>query len=303
MAKSFKDLLELSKKRGPKTISVAVAQDKDVLLAIKSATLEGIVSPILVGDEEKIREIGREIEFDLEGIEIINEKDVTLATRKATELVSSGKANILMKGLVPTSIIMKQVLDKEIGLRTDKIISHVAVFEVPTYDKIFLVTDPAMNIAPDLMQKKEIIKNVVELAHSLDIEIPKVAALAAKEEVSPKMEATVHAKELNDMYENGEFKGAIVNGPLALDNAVSKESAKIKGIECEVAGDADILLVPNIDAGNVLYKSLTFLGNAKSAGLILGTKSPIVLTSRADNHEAKLNSIALAVLMSVKQEG
>ena len=303
MAKSFKDLLDLSIKRGPKTMSVAVAQDKDVLLAVKNARDLGIVNPILVGDEEKIIEIAKEIKFDLKDVEIIHEKDSTLAARKATELVSSGKASILMKGLIDTAIIMKQVLDSEIGLRTGKVISHVAVFDMPTYHKIFFVTDAAMNIAPDLLQKKEIIENAIELAHSLDIEIPKVAVIAAKEKVSPKMEATVHAKELSDMFENGEFKDAIVDGPLALDNAVSKESAKIKGIESQVAGDADILLVPDIDAGNVLYKSLTFLGNAKSAGLILGTKAPIVLTSRADNEEAKLNSIALAVLMAAKQEG
>lgn len=302
MAKSFKDLLELSKKRGPKVISVAVAQDEDVLLSIRNATKEGIVKPILVGDEEKIRSIAKEINFNLENIEIIDEKDGILATRKATELVSSGKANILMKGLIDTSIIMKQVLDSEIGLRTGKVISHVAVFDIPTYHKIFLVTDAAMNIAPDVSQKKEIIENAVGLAHSLDIQIPKVAVIASKEKVSPKMEATVHAKELTDMNKNGEFKGALVEGPFALDNAVSKESARIKGIESEVAGDADILLVPHIDAGNVLYKSLTFLGNAKSAGLIVGTKAPIVLTSRADNEEAKLNSIALAVLMAAKKE-
>ena len=303
MAKSFKDLLDLSKKRGPKTISVAVAQDKDVLLAVKAAREKGIINPILVGDEEKIRSISKEIKFDLIDVEIINKIDGTLATRKATQLVSSGKASILMKGLIDTSIIMKQVLDSEIGLRTGKVISHVAVFDMPTYHKIFFVTDAAMNIAPNLLQKKEILENAIELAHSLDIEIPKVAVIASKEKVSPKMEATVHAKELSDMNKNGEFKGAIVDGPLALDNAVSKESARIKGIDSQVAGDADILLVPDIDAGNVLYKSLTFLGNAKSAGLILGTKAPIVLTSRADNEEAKLNSIALAVLMAAKQEG
>ena len=303
MAKSFKDLLDLSKKRGPKTISVAVAQDKDVLLAVKAAREKGIINPILVGDEEKIRSISKEIKFDLIDVEIINKIDGTLATRKATQLVSSGKASILMKGLIDTSIIMKQVLDSEIGLRTGKVISHVAVFDMPTYHKIFFVTDAAMNIAPNLLQKKEILENAIELAHSLDIEIPKVAVIASKEKVSPKMEATVHAKELSDMNKNGEFKGAIVDGPLARDNAVSIESAKIKGIDSQVAGDADILLVPDIDAGNVLYKSLTFLGNAKSAGLILGTKAPIVLTSRADNEEAKLNSIALAVLMAAKQEG
>ena len=194
----------------------------------------------------------------------------------------------------------RQVLDSEIGLRTGKVISHVAVFDVSTYHKVFIVTDAAMNIAPNISQKKEIIENAVELAKSLDIEKPKVAVLASKEKVSPKMEATIHAKELADMNKNGEITGCLVDGPFALDNAISKESAKLKGINSEVAGDADILLVPHIDAGNVLYKCLSFLANAKSAGLIVGTKSPIVLTSRADNEESKLNSIALAVLMASK---
>lgn len=300
MAKSLKDLLELAKNRGPKKISVAMAQDHEVLSAVKHATEMGITDPILVGDKEKIIEISKEINFDLTNIEIIDEKDGTLACRIATELVSSGKAHVLMKGLIDTGVIMKQVLDSEIGLRTGNVISHVAVFDVPTYHKIFLVTDAAMNIAPDLQQKKEILENAVVLAKALDIDCPKVAVIAAKEKVSPKMEATVHAKELADMNKRGEITGCLVDGPLALDNAVSKESAILKGIHSEVAGDADILLAPTIEAGNVLYKALTFLGNAKSAGLIIGTKAPIVLTSRADNEEAKLNSIALAVLMASK---
>lgn len=300
MAKSFKDLLELAKTRGPKKVSVAVAEDKDVLSAVKVATESKIAEPILVGSKEKILDIAREIDFDLSDIEIIHEEDKVLACRVATELVSSGKSDVLMKGLIDTSIIMKQVLDSEIGLRTGNVISHVAVFDVPTYHKVFIVTDAAMNIAPDLNQKKEIIENAVVLARSLDIEMPKVAVLAAKEKVSPKMEATVHAKELADMNKAGEITDCLVDGPFALDNAISKESAILKGINSEVAGDADILLAPNIDAGNALYKCLSFLANAKSAGLVVGTKAPIVLTSRADNEEAKLNSIALAVLMASK---
>ncbi len=296
MAKSFKDLLELAKEKGPKKIAVAVAEDEDVLKAIKVAVEFGIVEPILVGDKEKIQDIAKNINFSLENIEVIDEKDKVNAARAATELVSSKRADILMKGLVDTATILKQVLDGEIGLRTEKVISHVAVFDVATYHKVFIVTDAAMNIAPDLKQKKEIIENAVGLARSLDIKTPKVAVLAAKEKVSKKMLATVDAKELADMNRSGEIKDCIVDGPLALDNAISKESARIKGIESEVAGDADILIAPNIESGNMLYKSLTFLGNAKSAGLIVGTSAPIVLTSRADNEEAKLNSIALAVL-------
>lgn len=298
MAKDFNSLMNLAKERGPKIVSVACAHDEDVLLSIKMAMKEGIITPILVGDKDRILEIAEDIKLNLEGVEIIHEADKVLASRKATELVNLGQAHILMKGLVDTSIIMKQVLDKEIGLRTDRLISHVAVFDVETYHKVFLVTDAAMNIAPDLAQKKEIIENSVELAQALDIELPKVAVLAAKENVSPKMEATVHGQELANMNKEGIIKDCIVDGPFALDNAISKESARIKGIDSIVAGDADILLAPDIEAGNVLYKALSFLGKAKSAGLILGTKAPIVLTSRADNEESKLNSIVLSVLMS-----
>lgn len=298
MVETFESLFKKAKENGPKKIAVAVAQDEDVLGAVKLAHENKIAEPILVGDEEKIREIAKKVDFDLTDIEIIDEKDGSLAARKATELVSSGKACVLMKGLIDTSIIMKQVLDHEIGLRTGNVISHIALFEVPTYHKMFIVTDAAMLIAPDLNQKKGIIENAVSIAHKLGIDTPKVAVLAAKEKVSEKMEATVHAKFLKEMNERGEIKGCIVDGPFALDNAVSKESARIKGIKSEVAGDADILLVPDIEAGNVLYKALTFLANAKSAGLIVGAKNPIVLTSRADSEEAKLNSIVLATLMA-----
>lgn len=300
MGKSFEMLLQLAKDKGPKKIAVAVAQDHEVLMAIKMAKDKGIIIPILVGDSKKIKEICDEIDLDYKNIEILDELDVVKACNIATKLVSSGEAHILMKGLVDTAIILKAVLDHEIGLRTERIISHVAVFQVPTYHKILIVTDPAMNINPDLFQKKQIIENAVELIKCFDVENPKVAVLAAKEKVSAKMEATVHAAELKKMNEEGIITDCLVDGPLALDNAINSESARIKGIVSEVAGDADILLVPDINSGNILYKALTFLANAKSAGLIIGTKAPIVLTSRADNDESKLNSIALAVLKASK---
>ncbi len=300
MLKTFDELIELAKKRGPKKVSVAMAGDKEVLLAIKNAVDLGIVEPILVGDKEVIEEISKEINLELANVEIVDLKEDVEAARKATELVSTGKADVLMKGLLGTPIIMKAVLDKEIGLRTGKVISHVAVFNVETYHKIFLVSDAAMNIAPNLAQKKEIIENAVGLAHSLDIEIPKVAVIAANENVSDNMPATGEAKELENMNKSGEIKDCIVEGPYALDNAISKEAALHKGIKGEVAGDADILIMPDIEAGNILYKSLSFLGKAKNAGIIVGTKAPIVLTSRADNEEAKLYSIALGVLLASK---
>jgi len=298
MIKNFDELLELAVKKGPKRISVACAQDDDVLKAIKMAYDKGIVNGYLVGDEAEIIKIAEEIDLDLKGFEIINITDLADASLKAVELVSSGKADLVMKGLVDTSIILKAVLNKEIGLRTGNALSHVAIFDVPTYHKILLVTDAAMNIAPDLQTKKQIIENTLFVTRALNIEMPNVGVIAAKEKVTESMIATVDAGELVKMNKEGIITGCKVGGPFALDNAVSKEAAEIKGIKDPMAGDVDVLLCPTIEAGNVLYKALNFLASAKSAGIIVGAKAPIVLTSRADSDDSKLNSIALGVLMA-----
>jgi len=298
--RDFQEVIKLAKERGPKTISVACAQDKEVLMAVEMARKEGIADAILVGDMEKTKKIAAELNIDLNHYELIEEADLSLASRKAVELVSTGKAHMVMKGLVDTSIILKAVLDKEIGLRTGSVLSHVAVFDLKAYDRLFFVTDAAMNLAPDLNTKKQIIENACQIAHALDIKEPKVAALCAKEKVNPKMPDTVDAKELEEMNKRGELTGCIVGGPFALDNAVSVEAAKHKGIDHPVAGKADILLAPDIEAGNILYKSMVFFGESKNAGVIVGAKAPIILTSRADNEETKLNSIALAVLTAAK---
>ncbi|CEN85627.1 MAG: phosphate butyryltransferase [Paraclostridium sordellii] len=298
--RSFNDVIRYAKERGPKTISVACSQDKEVLIAVDMAKKEGIANAILVGDIEKTNTIANELNIDLSGYDLIDEKDLTQASLKAVSLVSEGKADMVMKGLVDTSIILKAVLDKEVGLRTGKVLSHVAVFDVNGYDRLFFITDAAMNLAPDLQTKKQIIENACIVAHALDIEQPKVAAICAKEKVNPKMPDTVDAKELEDMCKNGEIKGCIVGGPFALDNAVSEEAAKHKGMDNPIAGKADILLAPDIEAGNILYKSLVFFAESKNAGVIVGAKAPIILTSRADSEETKLNSIALGVLMAAK---
>ncbi|WP_338561277.1 phosphate butyryltransferase [Paraclostridium sordellii] len=298
--RSFNDVIRYAKERGPKTISVACSQDKEVLIAVDMAKKEGIANAILVGDIEKTNTIANELNIDLSGYDLIDEKDLTQASLKAVSLVSEGKADMVMKGLVDTSIILKAVLDKEVGLRTGKVLSHVAVFDVNGYDRLFFITDAAMNLAPDLQTKKQIIENACIVAHALDIEEPKVAAICAKEKVNPKMPDTVDAKELEDMCKNGEIKGCIVGGPFALDNAVSEEAAKHKGMNNPIAGKADILLAPDIEAGNILYKSLVFFAESKNAGVIVGAKAPIILTSRADSEETKLNSIALGVLMAAK---
>jgi len=300
MIKNFDQVIEIAKKRGPKKVALACAEDIDALKAINEAKKVGIVEAILVGDEEKIKVNAKNENIDLSQYEIVHEADMVEASRKAVELVSTGKAHMVMKGLVDTSIILKAVLDKEIGLRTGNPLSHVALFQVPGFDKMHLVTDAAMTIAPDLEGKKALINNVVPVARALDIEMPKVAVICAKEKPNPKMPDTMDARALQEMNERGEIKDCIVGGPLALDNAVSKKAAEIKGIDHPVAGDADILLTGDIEAGNVLYKSMIYFGKAKNAGVIVGAKAPIVLTSRADSDEAKLYSIALGVLCAAE---
>lgn len=300
MIKCFEDLLKIAKQRGPKRLAVACANDEEVLLAVRAAYDKGIVLATLVGDEKKIREISIEHSIDLSPFEIINISDMTEASEEAVKLVSSGKADIVMKGLVDTSIVLKAVLNKDWGLRTGSVLSHAAVFSVPKYHKLMLITDAAMNIAPDVDTKVKIIENSLKLAGALDIEKPNVAIICAKEKVNPKMPPTIDAEILVKMNEEGKIKNCIIGGPFALDNAISKEAAEIKGVTHAGAGDADILLMPDIEAGNVLYKALAFLTDSKNAGLILGAKAPVVLTSRADSDETKLYSISLAVLMASK---
>lgn len=297
---SFQQILDMAQAKTPKKIAVACAQDKDVLLAVHDAKKLGIVEAILVGDKLAIEEILVQNSINPEEYQIVDEKDNTLAANLAAKLVSEKKADILMKGLVDTSIVLKAVLNKELGLRTGKPISHVAVFEIPGYDRLMFVTDPAMNIAPDVVTKGAIIENCAMLAHALDIENPIVGVLAAKEKVDEKMPATVDAAKLVEMNQNGEIKGCRVGGPYALDNAVSIEAAKHKGMTDPLAGRCEILLVPDIEAGNILYKSIAYFSEAKLAGIILGAKTPIVLTSRADSEITKMHSIALAVLYANK---
>lgn len=296
--KSFEEVMQLAVKQEPKKIAVACAQDEEVLVAVEEARKRKIATAILVGDEEKIRAIASEMMLDLSFYEVIHETDLMQASRKAVELVSSGKADLLMKGLVDTSIIMKAVLDKEIGLRTGKPLSHVSVFEIEGWDRLLFLSDGAMTLAPDLEGKKKIIENAVSLVHSLGIKEPKVAVLCAKEKVDEKMSCTVDAYALEVMSKTGEIKGCMVGGPFALDNAISEEAAKHKGMDHPIGGKADILLAPDIEAGNILYKSIVFIAKAKNAGLIVGARKPIVLTSRADSNESKLRSIALGVLAS-----
>lgn len=294
--KSFSEMKEKINKKQVPMISVAAAEDKDVLAAVKDASMLNLARFHLVGDERLIREFAAELNFDPDSAKITNELNPVIASRIAVESVSSGEAQILMKGLVPTATILKAVLDKEIGLRTGSVLSHIALFQIANYDKLIFLTDAAMNIAPDLEQKVQIVQNAISLALSIGYDEPKVALISAVETVNPNMQATVDAALIAKMSERGQIKGAIIDGPLALDNAISNEAAKHKGINSSVAGEADILVVPTIEVGNALYKSLTYFTNAKVGAVITGAKAPIVLTSRADSPETKLNSIILAVL-------
>jgi phosphate butyryltransferase len=298
MLKSLTTLLELAKQKGVCRIAVAAAADKHVLDAIMTAKKEGFAEPILVGEKSIIESIAKEIGFDLSDLNIIDIADPYLASVEAVSLIRNKKADILMKGLVGTGPMLKAVLDKENGLRKGASLSHVALFETQFYHKLLGVTDAAMNVAPEFDEKVSLVKNAIEVFHKLGINEPKVAIIGAVETVNPKMEATVHAAMLTMMNRRKQIKGCIIDGPLALDNAVSAESANHKGIVSDVAGDVDLIVTPDINTGNVLYKSMNFLGGATTAAVIMGAKVPIVLTSRADSEKSKLMSIALAAAIS-----
>jgi len=294
---SFNQLIKRAQGGLSKTIAVAVAQDIEVLEAIKEARELGLIEAILIGNQYEIEDIAKKIKLDLDKFTLIHEEDNDSAVRQAVVAVSTRRADMVMKGAVGTASVLKAVLDKEYGLRKGRILSHVAFFEAPGYNRIMLLTDAGMNIAPSFEQKIDILNNVIDVAHSLGIERPKVAALAGLELVNPSMPATVDAALLAKMSDRGQIKGAIVDGPLALDLAVSEEAGKLKGVNSEVVGKADILFVPNLETGNVLYKSLVYFANARMAGIVAGAKAPIIITSRSDSHKAKLVSIALGVLI------
>ncbi|MGL5649304.1 MAG: phosphate butyryltransferase [Clostridium sp.] len=298
MSKNFDELLSKAKSVKLKKVSVAVAQDEPVLEAVKSAKEQGIADAILVGDKVKIKEIAEKIDMDLTNYEIIDEPNVNKAALFAVQLVSSGRADMVMKGLVDTATFLRSVLNKEVGLRTGKLMSHVAVFEVEGIDRLLYITDAAFNTYPELKDKKQIIENSVLVAHACGLSMPKVAAVCAVEVVNPNMPATIDASLLSKMNERGQIKGCVVDGPLALDNALSVEAAHHKGITGPVAGKADIIMLPNIETANVMYKCLTYTAKSRNGGLLVGTSAPVILTSRADSFETKVNSIALAALVS-----
>jgi phosphate butyryltransferase len=291
--------------KAPPRIAVAAAEEGAILTALAMAEARELARPILLGNGKHVAAAAEENGVDLSRWELIREDNAAAAAVRAVELVRDGEADLVMKGLVPSAAFLRAVLRRDMGLNLGKritgfegtLVSHCAVFEVPRYHKLFMLTDGGLNIAPTVEEKAAILRNAVDLARCLGVARPKAALLAAIELVNPfAMSCTADAAILTQCCRRGQIEGCIVDGPLALDNAVSAEAAKTKGIDSPVAGDADILVVPNIEAGNILYKSLTFLGGAKTAALILGTRTPVLMTSRADSAEAKTASIALAVL-------
>ena len=300
MKQGFDEIVAKVKECGKKTVAVSVAQDEAVLEAVRAAKERGIADAILVGDEAKIKEIAASINMDLTGYEIIDEPDMIEASLKAVKLAHDGKADMYMKGIIDTKNFLKSVLDKEVGLRTGGPLSHVCVFDVPGVEKLLYLTDVAFMTYPTLEDKVNIINNTIPVCKACGVDVPKVAPLAAVEVVNPKMPATVEAAELTRMCNDGEITGCIVDGPLSLDLAIDPEAAKHKGAtDRKIQGDADVLLFPDIHAGNLVYKAIVHMVPGVKNGCILtGTKVPVILTSRSDTFETKVNSIALAAVVA-----
>lgn len=295
MLKKLSDLHEIVKKAPKKKLVLAVAQDEHSLEAVVAASDMKIIDCLLVGDKVKIEQIAKEKNIKLSKATIIDEPNLTQAVAKSVKLVHFGEADILMKGNIGTAALLKGVLNKEWGLRKNSLLSHIALFEVPAYHhKLIALSDVAMNIAPDLNAKVNIINNAIEFLNKLGINEPKIAVIGAVELVNVMMPATMDAALLSKMADRGQIPNCLIDGPLAFDNAISAASARHKGIRSNVAGEADMLLLPDIEAGNVLYKSFVFFANAKVASLVLGASAPIVLTSRSDSEISKLDSIILA---------
>ncbi len=292
----YEQLLERCRSLAAVPTAVAHPCEASALAGPMEAAAKGLITPILVGPAAKIAEIAKAEGIDLGATPIIDVPHSHAAANKAVELVRSGQAELLMKGSLHTDELLGAVVARETGLRTGRRLSHVFIMDIPTYHKVLIVTDGAINIAPTLEDKVDIVQNAIDLAISLGVARPKVAILAAVETVTSKMPATIDAAALCKMAERGQIRGGVLDGPLAFDNAISREAAKVKGITSEVAGDPDILLAPDLESGNILAKQLTFLANADSAGLVLGARVPIILTSRADSVRSRIASCGVAML-------
>ncbi len=298
---SFDTLLQSAKDIPRRRVAVVMAEDPPVLKAVEKARVEGMIEAVLFGKREKLQEVAGKTGISLQNYEVVDVSSPQKAAYEAVRSVRDGKCDMLMKGYVKTAVLLKTVLDKEIGLRTGRTLNLVSIFEIPTYRRLIMMADAGMIIAPTLQQKVDMINNCVEVAKSIGWEKPLTGIISAVEVVNPDMPATIEAAILAKMCDRGQIKNTIVDGPFAVDNAVSIEAAEHKHIISPVAGRADILIMPNIDVGNVFYKALVFLASAKVASTIAGAAAPIVLTSRADTEDMKLYSIALSSLYAERR--
>ena len=298
MSDRFQPFVDLAREAGALRVAVAHPCSAAAVQAACEARDAGLIVPLLVGPRARIQAAAQAAQVSLEGVALHDAPHSHAAAQAAVDLVRSGQADLLMKGSLHTDELLQAVLDREQGLRTDRRLSHVFVIDIPDQPRLLFVTDGAINIAPDLSVKRDICQNAIELAHALGIERPRVALLCAVETVNAAMPATVDAAALCKMADRGQITGAVLDGPLALDNAISEEAARVKGIVSEVAGRADILMAPDIEAGNILAKQMAFMGHAQVAGVVLGARVPIVLTSRADSVHARLASCAVAACMT-----
>ncbi len=295
---TFEQLMDEARKVGPRMVSVAAPHEPEILLAMQDAERHGIADSTLVGDRDLIRKLAAEHQIDINRMMIVHEPEPMAAARKVMELLRLGHADLAMKGKVETGSFLRAALDREAGLRVGRLFTHVAVFEVPGFDHLLFVTDSGVVVAPTLEQKVEIVQNAILVAQRLGVARPKVAVLAATEMVNPKIPTTMDAANLAKMADRRQIQGGLVDGPLALDNAISPESAAIKGIESPVAGTADILVTPDVEAGNMLAKAISYFAKGKMAGVVVGGKCPLIVASRSDPHETKLVSMALGILLA-----
>lgn len=297
--KNFDELIESAKGTWKPTIAVAMGNDENVISAMRMATDEGLAHAVMIGDRDLTFRIARNSGISLNGLELVDCTDKAEAAALAVSYARDGRAQAVMKGLIDTATMCRAVLNKDTGIKDSDVLSHLGLLEVPDFDRLLYSTDGALNMYPDVQKKRRIIENALVVANALGNMHPNVACICALESVNPKMQPTVDANELRKMYLRGEITGCTVSGPLALDNALFERSARIKKITDPKAGHADILLAPEIETGNVLYKSLVYLGKAKSAGVVVGAKDPVIMTSRFDSDETKLRSVALAMLIAI----
>lgn len=298
MFRNLEELVEAARARGPARVAVAAGHDPDVIAALKQARDMNLADGIFVGNAEKIRALAAAVDYRLEAEQVIDERDEAAAARRAIAFIREGRASLLMKGKLATATLVRAVLDRDAGLRAGRQLSQVIVFQAPGVNRLMIMTDAAINIAPTLEQKAEICRNAIEVAHAIGIERPNLAALCALEFVNPEMPATVDAAALTLMNRRGQIKGAYIEGPLALDVPLSRFAADRKGIQTPLVEATDIFVAPDIEAANILYRAITYFAGGESGGIVVGAKVPLILLSRAETPDTKIRSIAIGVLVA-----